>query len=201
MAEGVIDGVAAVAGIPHGIPATVAVNYFGAVDVLEGLQPLLARSASPRAAIVASIAAITTVDDALVAALEAGDEASAMGEARRIADADPDGNNPIYASSKFAVSTWVRRNAPLPRWAGAGIALNAIAPGVVDTPLMAQALSTEARREALAQMLPSPLNGAAPASAPAALLDWLLGEENTHVTGQVIFIDGGTESIVRGAQF
>ncbi|WP_246180476.1 hypothetical protein [Kocuria coralli] len=35
--------------------------------------------------------------------------------------------------------------------------------------------------------------------APAALLRWLISEENTHVTGQVVFIDGGTDAIFRGA--
>jgi hypothetical protein len=38
---------------------------------------------------------------------------------------------------------------------------------------------------------------AAPPSAPAALLAWLAGADNTHVTGQVVFIDGGAESIRR----
>lgn len=86
----------------------------------------------------------------------------------------------------------------MPEWAGSGIAENAIAPGGIDTPMVAAALQTAEGRAALDAGAPSPLNGsAAPATAPAALLAWLTSAENTHVTGQVVFIDGGAESIRR----
>lgn len=197
---GVVDGVAAVAGITAPIPATAAVNYFGAVDLLEGLRPLLERSSAPRAAVVSSIAAIDATDEQLVAALEAGDEPAALARAGDMAGEESQGA-PIYASSKFAVARWVRRMAATAPWAGSGIALNAIAPAVVITPLMAAALETQEGRDALDQVFPAPLNGPAPVGAPAALLAWLLSTENTHVTGQVLFIDGGAESSMRAPRF
>ncbi|MFG6201671.1 SDR family oxidoreductase [Nonomuraea sp. JJY05] len=141
------------------------------------------------------------MDEELVAALDAGDEPAAMARAQQITDASAGGGGPIYGSTKYAVTTWVRRSAALASWAGAGIALNVIAPGVVETPMMADALSTAEGRNAVAAILPAPLNGPAPATAPAALLDWLLSVENSHVTGQVVFIDGGAESLARAPRF
>jgi len=43
-----------------------------------------------------------------------------------------------------------------------------------------------------------PLNGIAPPEAPAQLLAWLGSEANTHLCGQIIFIDGGGEVLQRG---
>jgi NAD(P)-dependent dehydrogenase (short-subunit alcohol dehydrogenase family) len=32
----------------------------------------------------------------------------------------------------------------------------------------------------------------------ADLIIWLSSEENTHVTGQTIYIDGGSDAVIRG---
>lgn len=196
---GVVDGVIAVAGLVAPIPATVGVNYFGAKATLEGLRPLLAASDAPRAVVVASLAALEETDAALLDRLLADDEPGALREAERIGTAaNAAGSSPIYTTTKLAIARWVRSAAPTKDWAGAGIALNAIAPGVIATPMTAPALASAEGRAALDAGAPSPLNGpAAPPAAPAALLAWLAGAENTHVTGQIVFIDGGAESIRR----
>jgi NAD(P)-dependent dehydrogenase (short-subunit alcohol dehydrogenase family) len=196
---GTLDAVVAVAGLAAPIPATVGVNYFGAIATLEGLRPLLAKSAAPRAAVVASLAAIEPTDAELHAALLSGDEAEALAIAARIAaTAESGASNTIYPSTKNAIALWVRNNAPTDAWAGASIPLNAIAPGVIETPMTGDILKTEEGRAALKASGPAPLNGpAAPATAPANLLAWLVSEENTFVTGQIIFIDGGADSIRR----
>lgn len=196
---GRIDAVIAVAGLVAASPVTVGVNYFGAIATLEGLRPLLAGSDAPRAVVVASLAALEETDAGLLEALEAGDESAARAEAERIgSDTNAAGSSPIYTTTKLAIARWVRRSAPSPEWAGAGIALNAIAPGVIETPMTRPALDSAEGRAALDAGAPSPLNGpAAPPAAPAALLTWLTSAENTHVTGQIVFIDGGAESIRR----
>ncbi|MFJ3379618.1 SDR family oxidoreductase [Curtobacterium sp. NPDC090217] len=198
-AGGRIDSVIAVAGLVAASPVTVGVNYFGAKATLEGLRPLLAGSDAPRAVVVASLAALEDVDDGLYAKLLADDEPGARAEAERIGTAtNAAGSSAIYSTTKKAIAHWVRTHAKDPEWAGAGIALNAIAPGVIETPMTAPALQTAEGRAALDAGAPSPLNGpAAPPAAPAALLAWLASSENTHVTGQVVFIDGGAESIRR----
>ena len=199
LSGGTLDGVVAVAGLVVPKPVTVAVNYFGAVATLEGLRPLLERSESPRAAVVSSLAAVEEVDARLLELLEAGDEEPALAHAGSLgATANAAGSSVLYTTSKLAIARWVRRNAPSEAWARAGIALNAIAPGVIETPMTKAALETEEGRKALDEGAPAPFNGpAAPPSAPAALLAWLVSAENAYVTGQVVFVDGGAESIRR----
>lgn len=197
---GTIDGIVAVAGLISASPATVSVNYFGAIATLDGLRPLLAGSEAPRAAVVASLAAaLDGSDDELLEKLQAGDEAGARKWAEdngTIVNAA--GVSPIYKTSKKAIALWVREQAATDEWAGAGIALNAIAPGTTETPMTIETLKTEEGRALLKAEAPSPLNGpASPPSAPAGLLAWLTSADNTHVTGQVIYIDGGAESIRR----
>ena len=80
----------------------------------------------------------------------------------------------------------MRRTAPTAEWAKAGIALNAVAPGVILTPMTAAALETEEGRAALDAGAPAPYGGpAADPIAVANLLAWLTSEENLYVTGQV----------------
>ena len=196
LSGGTVDAVVANAGLATPTPATVGVNYFGAVATLEGLRPLLAGSSAPRAALTASMASLMPTDQALVEAMLAGDEAAALARADQIADTED--AQKIYASTKVAICRWLRRNAPTPEWAGAGIPLNAIAPGVVVTPMTADLMATDEQRESLAGMVPMPLNGFMEASAPAELLAWLVSPVNTHLCGQVVFIDGGSDVVIRG---
>ena len=51
LSGGAVDAVIANAGLALPIPATVAVNYFGALATLEGLRPLLLGSDAPQAAL------------------------------------------------------------------------------------------------------------------------------------------------------
>ena len=197
LSGGSIDGILAIAGLAHPIPATVAVNFFGMVATLEGLRPLLAGSDAPRAAGVASMASLNPVDDELVAAMAAGDEAAALARAEILA-ADETTGYLIYGSTKKAFAQWIRRAAPTDDWAAAGIPLNAIAPGVIITPMTAPLLETEEGREQIRAGVPMPLNGFAEAIVPARLLAWLVSEENSHLCGQVVFIDGGSDAVIRG---
>jgi len=185
---GNLDAIIACAGVTS--EAAVAVNFFGVVATLEGLRPMLATSAAPRAVVVSSLASLLGPDDATVAACLAGDEAGAVARSLE--------GEVGYMSSKAALCRWVRRNAPHAQWAGAGIPLNAIAPGTVITPMTADFLASAEGVAQIDQMVPMPLNGHAQASQVAELLVWLAGPANTHVTGQVVFIDGGADALIRG---
>jgi len=198
LSGGSIDAIHAVAGLAHPVPATVAVNFFGMVATLEGLRPLLAGSAAPRAVGVCSMASLMPVDDELVARMAAGDEAGALARAQVNADDPTTQGQLIYSSTKKAFAQWIRRTAATPEWAGAGIPLNAVAPGIIETPMVADMIATEEARAALLQMVPMPLNGFAQPIAVARLLAWLTSEENTHLCGQVVFIDGGSDVVIRG---
>lgn len=194
---GRVDAVLAIAGLSSPTVATAAVNYFGAVATLEGLRPLLAASAAPRAVAVSSMAALYPPDDELLSAFLDGDETAALARAEQLA-ADPQTANAIYGTSKRALSRWVRRNAPGEGWAGASIALNAVAPGVVNTPMTADLTATAESRAQLAQMVPMPLGGFFDPIDVAELLVWLTSEVNGHLCGQIIYIDGGSDAVMRG---
>lgn len=196
LSGGQIDGVVAIAGLRAPIPATVGVNFFGMVATLEGLRPLLTGSSAPRAVGIASVASLHPVDDELVAAMSANDEAAALARAASLAETE-EGDGLIYSSTKKAFAQWIRRTAPSEVWAGANIPLNAIAPGVIITPMTAPRLETEEGREQIRAAVPMPLNGFAEAIVPARLLAWLVSEENTHLCGQVVFIDGGSDAVIR----
>jgi NAD(P)-dependent dehydrogenase (short-subunit alcohol dehydrogenase family) len=194
---GTVDAVLAVAGLASPTPATAAVNFFGTVATLEGLRPLLAKSAAPRAVAVSSMAALFPPDEELLATFLDGDEPAALRRAEALAS-DPQTGGLIYGTAKRALSRWVRRQAPTAEWAGAGIALNAIAPGVVNTPMTADFTATEEGRAQLAQMVPMPLNGFFEPRDAAELLGWLTSEANGHLCGQIIYIDGGSDAVMRG---
>lgn len=197
-AGGRIDAVYAVAGLALPAPATVAVNYFGTVATLEGLRPLLAGSDAPRALLVSSMAALMATDDGLVALLAAGDEPAALARAEVLAKEPAATGQLIYSSTKLGLSRWVRRRAAAGEWAGAGIPLNAVSPGIIATPMTADLIATPEGREALLGIVPMPLNGIAEPIVVARLLAWLNSPDNTHLCGQVIYVDGGSDAVLRG---
>lgn len=192
---GPVDAVLAIAG--GGKRGLVETNYFGAVATLEGLRPLLARSAAPRAVVVSSTSSLEPADERVVSACLACDEAAAV--AHVAAQPTAGGVTGAYGLAKRALNRWVRRTAPAPEWAGAGIALNAVAPGVVDTPAAAWILENEDARTAVQNAAPQPLGGF-PARPEwiAELICWLSSADNHFVTGQIIFADGGAEAAVLG---
>jgi NAD(P)-dependent dehydrogenase (short-subunit alcohol dehydrogenase family) len=187
-----LDGVLAGAGMTYPEPAEriVAVNYFGAVATLEGLRGLLARSARPRAVAICSTSAFLTTDEATVAACLAGDEAKAAAEIRERPATS-------YMTSKRALSLWLRRAATSPDWAGEGVLLNGVAPGVVKTPMTAPLLKDAAMLEQIGRSNPIAVQDFAPPEDIAELIGYLLTFEGGYLLGQVIYIDGGTDALMR----
>jgi NAD(P)-dependent dehydrogenase (short-subunit alcohol dehydrogenase family) len=190
MTGGTIDGLIACAGTSQRLPITIAINYFGAVATLEGLRPMLARGTQPRAVAITSYAAIMPTDEALVAAALAGDEALALAlaEGKEVM---------IYTSSKAALARWCRSAAIGSDWAGQQILLNMVAPGMVDTPMIAHRLHDPAAFEAFKQQMPLPLGRYAQPGELAELIAFLAGPANSYLVGQQIFADGGTEAHAR----
>jgi len=197
LSGGALDAVIAVAGLSHPIPVTASVNYYGAIATLEGLRSLLTQSAAPRAVVVDSMASLQSYDEELVRLFLGGTEAQAVARCVELAESPATGHH-IYSSSKRALARWLRTNAIKPEWAGAGIPLNAIAPGVVLTPMTKELVATPEGREKLNEQVPMPLNGPFDPVVAARLLAWLAGEENSHLCGQVIFVDGGYDAVLRG---
>jgi NAD(P)-dependent dehydrogenase (short-subunit alcohol dehydrogenase family) len=177
------------------IETIIRVNYFGAIASLAGLRPLLVESDAPRAAVITSIVFPVADDDPLIAACLAGDEDDAI--ALCGTDRYPTWLQ-VYTTSKRALARWVRRAAPSAEWAGAGIALNAVAPAVIETPMTADLFSAPGQRARLKDIRPIPLRGHGAPEHVGAALAWLTSVENGFVTGQVLFADGGYDAVVRG---
>jgi len=195
---GVLDAVVACAGVSQFTSLPVRVNFFGVTALLEGLRPALARAERPRAATVASISGTQPLDEAVVAACLDGDEEAAVAAAEKVVAAGQ--GNKTYPSSKAVLAQWLRRVCITPEWAGAGIPLNAIAPGVVRTPMIEPLLADAAMVKIMNEAVPMPLGGHADPEVIAEALAWLISPANTHMTGQIIYVDGGAEAILRGPE-
>lgn len=190
--DGSIDGLVAGAGV-QGAPGelTVSVNYFGAVATLAGLRPLLARGENPSAVAISSNSTTTQpgVPLDVAEACLGGDET----EARKLAEADTGGLT-SYAASKLALARWVRRQATTADWIGAGIRLNAVAPGFIRTPMTA---GIEEFVLGLGDLYPLPLARPGTADEVAGLLAYLLGPDAGFFCGSVVTMDGGTDAALR----
>lgn len=190
LSEGRIDAVLAVAGVDIAGPATVAINYYGAIATMEGLRPLLRQSPAPRVVAVSSITSVHPFDQELLDILLDGKEEDALA---RAAVAEQ-----VYGTTKRALSRWIRRHAVDSEWAGAGIPLNAVAPGLVRTELLKRLFEDPATERRIQEGSPMPLGGPYEPVAAADLLSWLASEKNGHMTGQTIFLDGGADVVLRG---
>jgi len=78
-------------------------------------------------------------------------------------------------------------------YAGKGIRVNAVAPGLVDTPMSAAITGNEMMLKASTAM--HPLGRIGKPEEVATVVAWLLSDESSWVTGQVIGIDGGLASV------
>ncbi len=100
-------------------------------------------------------------------------------------------NHEAIAAAKGGVEALVRSAAAT--YAAQGLRVNAVAPGLTDTPLTAGLLKLPAMREGAARQYP--LGGVQRADDVAAALAWLLSDDASRLTGQVIAVDGGFSTI------
>lgn len=99
--------------------------------------------------------------------------------------------------SKAAITRWVRTHAASPRWAGQGISMNLLAPGVVMTELIERDMK-DPRKAAGIHALPRPLGRVPGPESIAPLVKFLLVDDARFIVGQFLVIDGGVEAAWRG---
>jgi NAD(P)-dependent dehydrogenase (short-subunit alcohol dehydrogenase family) len=191
-----LDGVALFAGIGGATGRApdllVSLNYFGSVDLFTALRPLLAASGSGSAIAISSNSATCQPNwsEELVEACLSGDES----RAREVA---AQGDSPTaYPATKAALARWVRRNAPTADWAGQGVRLNAVAPGLIETPFVEETRADPVLGQ-LIDGFPLPLGRGGHADEIARLVAFLLTGGDTFFCGSVIVCDGGTEALLR----
>ncbi len=193
--DGPIDGLVVCAGLgPHVEPLSslVSVNYFGAVEVLDGLRPALAAGDRPAALAVSSnsIGIVPIHDPALIEELLHGSEQAAIA----LVDGGGFDGSSVYAMTKIALARAVRSR--VLDWGRAHIRLNAIAPGPILTPLLQGSLDDPVLGP-LVDALPIPLEQRGQPEDIAGVASFLLGPDAAYIHGAVIFADGGTDALVR----
>ncbi len=189
-----LDHLVAAAGVApdaHNPSLIISVNYFGVVDLLDGLFELLQRGHDPSVVVISSNAAQMQQydDDPFVLALLNHNETNA----ENLADELDFG----YGRSKNAVARAVRHRAAI--WGQAGVRLNAVAPGMIKTPMLDRIL--EDPLGDLVRQMPMPLGRYAEPDEIASVVDFLLSDQASYVHGAVYYADGGQDAEIRPDRF
>ena len=100
-------------------------------------------------------------------------------------------NHEAIAAAKGGVEALVRSAAAT--YASQGVRVNAVAPGMTETPMTAGMLKMPAMREGAARQYP--LGGVQSADQVSDVMAWLLGDGAARLTGQVIAVDGGFTTV------
>jgi 3-oxoacyl-[acyl-carrier protein] reductase len=146
---------------PDGFSAALDLNVAGAMRLTMALHPALAASTMAGGASVVSLGSMTAFRSTTIV--------------------------PGYAAAKAALLTLTRNLAA--RWAGEGIRVNAVAPGLIDTPMTTpmkafpELLEAELGRGLVPRM-------GTPDEVAAAVL-FLSSESSGFITGSVLAVDGG----------
>lgn len=168
----------------------VSVNYFGAVELVEGLRPLMVDAS---AVVFLSSNSITAqpgwAADVASACLK-GDETAACAAA--------ESSEPVhvYPATKGAVAYWARREGVKAEWGGSGIRLNAVAPGLIETPMSDQ-MKADPKLGAFVKAYPSAIGRGGRPEEVAELIAFLLSPAASLLVGSVVYCDGGTDAMLQ----
>lgn len=200
LSGGVLDGFVPFAGLAAATGRSggllVSVNYFGAIVLLEGLRPLLAAGDGASVVLISSNSTTAQpnwpveVADSCLAGDEAGASAAAeaFGEFAALQ---------AYPATKAALAWYARTRCA--EYIADGIRLNAIAPGLIETPMTAEGRRDPLTAEGMEMFLNTiPAGRGGRPEEIAALVAFLLGGESSFFVGSVVFCDGGTDASFRG---
>jgi NAD(P)-dependent dehydrogenase (short-subunit alcohol dehydrogenase family) len=192
-----LDGFVPCAGIaPVIIPSSliISVNFFGAVNLVEGLKSLLVKRAGA-VVLVSSNSAPMGSDQQTVDAMLDGNENLACQRADEVAIGQS-----AYGASKLALACWMRRNTT--QYAHAGVRLNAVAPGVIQTPLTKQVEADPEYGQLIKDFAASiPVGRSGTPQDIANAVCFMLSDKASFMAGSVMFVDGGHDAMLRPDQF
>ena len=186
-------GIAGLTGVDSRL--VVSVNYFGAVEVVEGLRPALAAAASagqPAAVVVLSSNSSTCqpgwAHEVARSCLDRGEDEARGAAAKRDSVL-------VYPATKAALAWWARTVGTGRDWIGAGIRVNAVAPGFVTT-AMTDRVTADPVLGSFAESYPTALRRPGRPEEVAAVIAFLLSEEASLLVGSVVYADGGTDALM-----
>jgi NAD(P)-dependent dehydrogenase (short-subunit alcohol dehydrogenase family) len=186
---GQIDALFNIAGVSSGIRdplRVVTINFLGTRQLTEALVPTM----PPGSAIanVSSLAASAYRENAGVTAglLDTVTMADGIDWCQRNPEAVADGGG--YRLSKEAIILYGMAN--VAALGAKGIRINCTAPGVTDTPILDQLRS--AYGQEFLDSFSTPLGRTAGPEEQASVLVFLNSQAASYITGQVIWVDGGT---------
>lgn len=168
----------------------VSVNYFGAVDLVEGLRPLMTDGSAVVFLSSNSITAQPGWAADVAGACLTGDEVAARAAAKSSEPVH------VYPATKAAVAYWARREGVKTEWGGSGIRLNAVAPGLVETPMSDQ-MKADPKLGAFVKAYPSAIGRGGRPEEVAELIAFLLSPAASLLVGSVVFADGGTDAMLK----
>jgi len=191
-----LDGFVACAGVGSHIEnlgLIPSVNFFGAVDLLEGLRESLIKKGGS-VVLISSNSAPAETDQNYIDALLAGDEAKA-----KTCTESMEGQ-PAYSGSKQALTRWMRRNNA--EYAGQGIRMNAIGPGYTRTAMSAAVEDDPLYGPAIKEFVATiPIKRPGQPEDMAKAVSFLLGENASFISGSMLFVDGGHDAMYRPDSF
>jgi NAD(P)-dependent dehydrogenase (short-subunit alcohol dehydrogenase family) len=186
---GQVDALFNIAGVSSGIGdplRVVTINFLGTRQFTEGLIPAM----PPGSAIanVSSLAASAYRENGVVTAglLETATMAEGIEWCRRNPEPVADGGG--YRLSKEAIILYGMAN--VATLGAKGIRINCTAPGVTDTPILDQLRS--AYGQEFLDSFQTPLGRVAGPDEQATVLVFLNSDAARYITGQVIWVDGGS---------
>lgn len=196
MSGGKIDRVVLAAGLGGHLDdgqLVARVNYFGCVALLDGFKDALAATGGRVVVISSNSAQIRTDPNTpFVLAMLEEDEDKAMtlvGESH---------GSVTYGTSKHAVARAVRRRAA--EWGKAGITLNAIAPGMTETPMFRGAADHPVIGKSV-ESIPIPKTRVASPDEIAGVIEFMLSDPAEYMQGTILYVDGGTDAQLRPDAF
>jgi NAD(P)-dependent dehydrogenase (short-subunit alcohol dehydrogenase family) len=191
-----LDGLITCAGLGANVPnhpLITQVNYFGTVELIEGLKDLLSAKRGSIVLISSNSAAMNNSPE-FVDLLLAGKEEKALSFCETIEAQE------VYSGTKKAVARWMRSK--VADYAAAGVRMNAVAPGYTQTPMTEQVENDPTYGPAIREFMASiPVGFPGSPEDQAAATCFLLSPQARFISGSVLFVDGGHDAMFRPDQF